>query len=241
MGSHIMDGDTGTEPHNLIPMLTRNENEIFMFFYSHNLTLTLKSLLDLYDHTLKVRLWNNHDKLSARAKYDRPKAFRLPAPKKHDHDQSEDSEGLTNGSSRPQRLPGVYHTLCPTSRQARRKSRRTSELIESIDSGEDIVEHFGSPPKSLKIPTITEEVETPRDKVLELNSSAPEALLSNVHMKETIPVLPLPHVLSSISSMTCSTSVSPGLKGLYVLYIHSYLCFHFYHRYFTTSFTTTST
>lgn len=32
MGSHIMDGDTGTEPHNLIPMLTRNENEIFVFF-----------------------------------------------------------------------------------------------------------------------------------------------------------------------------------------------------------------
>lgn len=202
----------------------------------------MKSLLDLYDHTLKVRLWNNHNKLSARAKYDRPKAFRLPAPKKHDHDQSEDSEGLTSSNSRPQRLPGVYHTLCPTSRQARRNSRRPSELIESIDSGEDIVEHFGSPPKSLKIPTITEEVETLGDKVvLELNSSAPEVLLSNVHMKETIPVLPLPQVLPSISSMTCSTSVSPGLKGLYTLFIHSYLCLHFFNRYFTTSFTTTST
>lgn len=175
----------------------------------------MESLLDLYDHTLKVRLWNSHEKLSARAKYDRPKAFRLPAPKKHDHDQSEDSEGLTSGSSRPHRLPGVYHTLCPMSKQARRKSRRPSELIESIDSGEDIVEHLSSPPKSLKIPTITEEPETPGDKVVhELNSSAPEALLSNVHMKETIPILPLPRVLPSTSSMTCSTTISPGLKGL---------------------------
>ncbi len=36
--------------------------------------------MDLHQHVLEVRIWNSKDKLSARARFDRPKAFRLPAP-----------------------------------------------------------------------------------------------------------------------------------------------------------------
>ena len=42
--------------------------------------MTKDLLLQLYDHTLEVRLWDSREKLAPRARFDRPLAFRLPAP-----------------------------------------------------------------------------------------------------------------------------------------------------------------
>lgn len=48
---------------------------------SHTLKVTKELLLKLFDHTLELRIWESRDKVSARARFDRPKAFRLPQPK----------------------------------------------------------------------------------------------------------------------------------------------------------------
>ena len=48
----------------------------------HTFEVTRPLLLHLYDHTLKVKVWNKKEKLSPQARFDRPKAFRIPATKK---------------------------------------------------------------------------------------------------------------------------------------------------------------
>lgn len=45
----------------------------------HTFKATKEALLDLYQHSVEVRVWNSRDKLSARARYDQPRAVRLPA------------------------------------------------------------------------------------------------------------------------------------------------------------------
>ena len=75
-------------------------------------------LLGLYDHTLEVRVWNSKSKVSARTRYDRPKAFRLPAPTAKKIPQSEElaeeGERREGGEPpplirRPSKLPVVSH------------------------------------------------------------------------------------------------------------------------------------
>lgn len=44
----------------------------------HSFKVNKAQLLELYDHVIEVRVWNSKSKVSARAKYDRPKAFRIP-------------------------------------------------------------------------------------------------------------------------------------------------------------------
>ncbi|XP_066284865.1 uncharacterized protein [Branchiostoma lanceolatum] len=46
--------------------------------HSHKITVTKETLLKLYRHELKLRIWDSKDKVSPRARFDRPKAFRLP-------------------------------------------------------------------------------------------------------------------------------------------------------------------
>ena len=35
----------------------------------------------MFNHTLELRIWDSKDKVSPRARFDRPKAFRMPQPK----------------------------------------------------------------------------------------------------------------------------------------------------------------
>ncbi|XP_025106751.1 uncharacterized protein LOC112571726 isoform X2 [Pomacea canaliculata] len=49
--------------------------------HSHTMTITKELLLKMFDHTLELRVWDTKDKCSSRARFDRPKAFRLPQPK----------------------------------------------------------------------------------------------------------------------------------------------------------------
>ena len=46
--------------------------------YSHTITVTKSMLLDLFGHTLALKVWDTKDRVSPRARFDRPKALRLP-------------------------------------------------------------------------------------------------------------------------------------------------------------------
>jgi hypothetical protein len=50
---------------------------LFMVVYSHSVTVTEAMLRDLVNHSLVLRIWDNKDKVSPRAKFDKPKAFWL--------------------------------------------------------------------------------------------------------------------------------------------------------------------
>nr|XP_006825129.1 PREDICTED: uncharacterized protein LOC100373146 [Saccoglossus kowalevskii] len=49
--------------------------------HSHTVTVTKELLLKLFNHTLELRIWDSKDKVSSKARFDRPKAFRLPQAK----------------------------------------------------------------------------------------------------------------------------------------------------------------
>ena len=48
--------------------------------------VTRELLLDIFNHSLELRIWDSKDKVSPRARFDRPKAFRLPAGQENDED-----------------------------------------------------------------------------------------------------------------------------------------------------------
>lgn len=50
-------------------------------FSSHSVTVTKDVLLQLFSHKLELRIWDSKDKCSTRARFDRPKAFRIPQPR----------------------------------------------------------------------------------------------------------------------------------------------------------------
>ena len=62
-------------------------------------------LLDLHRHVMEVQIWFCPSKLTARARYDRPKAFRLPIFSDPDLEKAAMGE-LTK---RPSRFPEVSH------------------------------------------------------------------------------------------------------------------------------------
>ena len=49
--------------------------------FSHTVTITDRLLMKLYDHTVNLHVWDSKEKLATRARFDRPKAFRLPQGK----------------------------------------------------------------------------------------------------------------------------------------------------------------
>ena len=57
-------------------------------FCSHTVLVTTDILLKLFSHSLEIRIWDTKDKVSPRARFDRPKAFRIPVLR-----GQEDSEG----------------------------------------------------------------------------------------------------------------------------------------------------
>lgn len=59
---------------------------------SHTATLTKEMLLQLFSHSMELKIWDTKDKVSPRARFDRPKAFRIPASRGPD-----DPESLSGG------------------------------------------------------------------------------------------------------------------------------------------------
>ena len=60
--------------------------------FSHTATVTKDVLLQLFSHSMELKIWDTKDKVSPRARFDRPKAFRLPASR-----GPEESESSSNG------------------------------------------------------------------------------------------------------------------------------------------------
>ena len=63
-----------------------------VFHFSHTVTITKDVLLGLFGHSMELKIWDTKDKVSPRARFDRPKAFRIPASR-----GQEDSEGCNGG------------------------------------------------------------------------------------------------------------------------------------------------
>ncbi|GFO44998.1 hypothetical protein PoB_007150300 [Plakobranchus ocellatus] len=53
----------------------------FSWAHSHTISVSKELLLRMFNHTVELRVWDTKDKCSTRARFDRPKAFRLPQPK----------------------------------------------------------------------------------------------------------------------------------------------------------------
>jgi len=51
---------------------------------SRKIRVTQELLLKMFDHKFELKMWDTKDKVSAKARFDRPKAFRLPQTKNHD-------------------------------------------------------------------------------------------------------------------------------------------------------------
>ena len=62
-------------PHQLLGTLSS-----YNICYDPHPTVNKALLLDLFSHSVNVRFWDTKDKVSVRAKFDRPKVFRLPPP-----------------------------------------------------------------------------------------------------------------------------------------------------------------
>lgn len=90
--------------------------------------MTQDLLLKLYDHTLEVKLWNTKEKLAPRARFDRPRAFRLPVPKG-------DSKG---GLGRPEKFSFVTQQMERVSHRGQRRAKITKKTsnLSSLSEGE---------------------------------------------------------------------------------------------------------
>lgn len=71
------------EKHDARVVKTWQEGDItwFSWAHSHTITVSKELLLRMFNHTVELRVWDTKDKCSTRARFDRPKAFRLPQPK----------------------------------------------------------------------------------------------------------------------------------------------------------------
>ena len=54
---------------------------LLYIFFSVNLVITEDILKKMVNYKMELRVWDVKEKLSQRARFDRPKSFRLPAPK----------------------------------------------------------------------------------------------------------------------------------------------------------------
>ena len=103
--------------------------------------------MNIYKHSINFRVWNNKDRFYAKAKYDRPKAFRLPNEDRYTSlsdravgsgGEGQDCEGVSSGSRRPRKLSSVLHSVQPKGKgKAGRKPRQKhSHSSESEGEGE---------------------------------------------------------------------------------------------------------
>lgn len=94
----------------------------------HSFKVTRALLLQLYNHTLEVRLWNTKEKVAPRARFDRPRAFRLPV------------EGTQDG--RPDKFLIVGHdserSPCRSERRRKRISKKGSSLTSMSEGDSDL-------------------------------------------------------------------------------------------------------
>lgn len=57
---------------------TTCQQSFFVFIWSVSVWVTKEFLLSAFEHSLDLIIWDSKEKVSTRARFDRPKAFRLP-------------------------------------------------------------------------------------------------------------------------------------------------------------------
>lgn len=62
--------------------------------HSHTATITKEMLLQLFSHSMEFKIWDTKDKVSPRARFDRPKAFRLPGLRGPEDPESSNMGGV---------------------------------------------------------------------------------------------------------------------------------------------------
>ena len=67
---------------------------LFSLSYSLTATVTKDLLLQLFSHSMEFKIWDTKDKVSPRARFDRPKAFRLPGLRGPDDPESSNIGGV---------------------------------------------------------------------------------------------------------------------------------------------------
>ena len=61
---------------------------------SHTATVTKDMLLRLFSHSMELKIWDTKDRVSPRARFDRPKAFRIPASRGPEDQESSSGGGI---------------------------------------------------------------------------------------------------------------------------------------------------
>ena len=97
----------------------------------HTFPVSEELLLQLYDHTMEVRLWNSREKLAPRARFDRPRAFRLPIPPPA---SKEEDEKETSQSGRPDKFPLVRQQAGQTASTRGKRRARTRKKASNVSS-----------------------------------------------------------------------------------------------------------
>ncbi|BFZ08131.1 hypothetical protein BsWGS_11170 [Bradybaena similaris] len=71
------------EKHEARVVKTWQEDDVtwIAWAYSHSIEVSREALLQMFNHTVELRLWNAKEMCSSRARFDKPKAFRLPQPR----------------------------------------------------------------------------------------------------------------------------------------------------------------
>ena len=101
--------------------------------------LNKQDLLGIFWHQIGVRVWNNRDKFTAKAKFDKPKSFRLPIDIKQNiasvgETQHEEDDSTNRPSSRRRRLSSISHSK--TSKKPQKTQKPRVSLSESAEEGE---------------------------------------------------------------------------------------------------------
>ena len=99
----------------------------------HKFKVTLEDLLDLYRHSVRFTVWNTKDRFSVKAKYDHPKAFRLPADGRLTSlsDDLSVTHLLDDHSPHLKKFSCVYHNVSP---QKKVKDKKRKKAPMSSDS-----------------------------------------------------------------------------------------------------------
>ncbi|CAI8036981.1 Uncharacterized protein FLJ43738 [Geodia barretti] len=103
----------------------------FGWRHKHTFPVSEELLLQLYDHTMEVRLWNSREKLAPRARFDRPRAFRLPIPPPA---SKEEDEKETSQSGRPDKFPLVRQQAGQTASTRGKRRARTRKKASNVSS-----------------------------------------------------------------------------------------------------------
>ncbi len=103
-------------------------------FHRHTFKVNKDQLLAIYNHVLEVRVWNTKSKLSPKAKYDRPKAFRVPVKRinsKGEAGTDLDSKDVPGIIQRPSKFSVVYHDQVRKMKMNRRMSGKLATTLQT--------------------------------------------------------------------------------------------------------------